>query len=340
VAPLKRVLLGDDPVLREAAVEALDQLDWAPERNPAGAVYWMAKGRWDQAAEIGAPAFEPVLAATWDKQKDVRQSAVQALGQIGDARALDTLVLFMDDDVAAVRQAAARSLGQIGGPAALKALLSAANHSTARVRVAATCGLGEIGGDPALGEAAVRRLIALLSERTGSVRQAATAALGEIGGDPALRETAIEALARLLEDAEGRLRSTVVQSLDKLGWAPEPSLAGARYWLHKGDWKKCAEMGAQGVRLYLDTLDADARSTRQVAARALVQIYRSGGLPEGSRQRILEHRGRIVAKHRDESKYTSVAVNTGGGCMEDNYDVVCRLSGFHVDRTIGVEFPL
>lgn len=75
-------------------------------------------------AGIGAPAVEPLIAAfksaertdnTYaDEDKHLRSGIVQALGEIGDPRAVETLLLALDDNIPFVRIDASRALKIIG----------------------------------------------------------------------------------------------------------------------------------------------------------------------------------------------------------------------------------
>jgi HEAT repeat protein len=62
--------------------------------------------------DIGAPAVEPLIAAVGDEDVLVRWTAVEALGKIGDKRAVASLVSALDDR--AVRQAASEALDLLG----------------------------------------------------------------------------------------------------------------------------------------------------------------------------------------------------------------------------------
>jgi HEAT repeat protein/CheY-like chemotaxis protein len=59
-------------------------------------------------------AVEPLLGLLEDRDRDVRQAAVAALGRIGDERALEPLLGLLEDRDRDVRQAAAEALGRIG----------------------------------------------------------------------------------------------------------------------------------------------------------------------------------------------------------------------------------
>ncbi|MCP4283598.1 MAG: HEAT repeat domain-containing protein, partial [Gammaproteobacteria bacterium] len=71
--------------------------------------------------------------------------AASALGQIGDARAVDGLLIALTDDTSSVRSRAASALGQIGDARAVDGLLIALTDDTRDVRLSAASALGQIG---------------------------------------------------------------------------------------------------------------------------------------------------------------------------------------------------
>ncbi|MGA9804906.1 MAG: HEAT repeat domain-containing protein, partial [Terriglobales bacterium] len=81
-------------------------------QNESGVAYWVAKRKWDKCVEIGAPAVEPIMAELKDSDSDpwVRKEAAEALGKIGDARAVTPLIAALGDNRWGLRQAAANSL--------------------------------------------------------------------------------------------------------------------------------------------------------------------------------------------------------------------------------------
>ncbi|GEM_PF-4126905 len=102
VEALIDALTDREEFVRSAAAEALDALAWSPDRSEAGAAYWAAKGEWHECAQIGAPAVEPLIGALTlrDNNEHVRAAAAEALGTIGDARALAPLIAALKDEPA------------------------------------------------------------------------------------------------------------------------------------------------------------------------------------------------------------------------------------------------
>lgn len=78
-------LKDPDYELSSMAAQALDSLNWKPDKLEAGAYYWVAKREWSTAVKYGALAVEPLINVLFDGGNDskAREAAAQALGQIG-----------------------------------------------------------------------------------------------------------------------------------------------------------------------------------------------------------------------------------------------------------------
>ena len=204
----------EDPVIREAAVDALrvasshrsvDALRQALATDEDSRV---REASAEALAKIGGEKAEQALldAALNDEEAVVREAAVRGLGtQKADWTAEELADLLGSDPAATVRVAAAEALGEFQDPVALRALLDAMSNDPDRdVRSAARRALAEweVGDlveilldddDPALRAAAaevfgsrqsfdaVPALTLALSDPDESVRNAALKALGSYG---------------------------------------------------------------------------------------------------------------------------------------------------------------
>ena len=92
--------------------------------------------------------------------KNERASAIEALGRIGDSRAVEPLIAALKDEDVNVRWPAARALGEIKDTRAIKPLIAALKDAEWIVREAAAEALIKIGAP------AVEPLIAALTEAT------------------------------------------------------------------------------------------------------------------------------------------------------------------------------
>ncbi len=215
--------------------------------------------------EIGdSRAVEPLAVALKDADSAVRQNVVWGLGEIGDTRAVESLITALGDAdegvcknarialtnmgspiveqlIAAlkggtdsVRMYAAWVLGDIGDGRAIEVLIAALHDKLESVRNNAAYGLGHIPNALAL-----EPLIASLHDEYSGVRQNAAWALGEIKD-----KRALDQLTALLKDKEIKVRQAAANSLDKFGWQPDRNELGALYWITKGEWGKCVELGS------------------------------------------------------------------------------------------------
>jgi len=193
-------------------------------------------------AQIGGPAVPALIAACREGERDVRISAIAALGQMGGAQALEALLLSLREDRdGLVRAYAAMSLGQIGGVPALEALVTALREDRDRmVRTYAAMSLGRTGEPQAVealmatlkdkdeDEAVCRMAIGALgwiwdlpplirlSDRDATVRQEAAAALGRLGD-----KRAIEPLLAILRDRDEGVRRGAISSLGQIWDLPQ-----------------------------------------------------------------------------------------------------------------------
>ena len=136
-----------------------------------------------------------------------RWRAADALGELGDSRAVQPLIEALEDGYVDVRWKAAKALGLIDGREPVLPLIRSLEDDSPWVRMGAAWALGKI-GDPR----AVEPLIRLLDDTKPRVRRMAAWALGRIG-NPRAREP----LLRLLGDADRDVRVAGRQALDEIG---------------------------------------------------------------------------------------------------------------------------
>jgi HEAT repeat protein len=97
VAPLVEALNDPDAGLRQVCAQALDKLHYQPEKVEDNITYLIALQAWDKVAKMGAPAFEPLSACLSDQNMDIKQGAIEALGNLGDKRAVSPLSEALPD---------------------------------------------------------------------------------------------------------------------------------------------------------------------------------------------------------------------------------------------------
>jgi HEAT repeat protein len=145
------------------------------------------------------------------KDEGVRSRAAEALGQLGESRAVDALLTALrEEQDERVRRDAVRALGQLGETRAVDALLTALREEQDEwVRGSAAEALGQ-GREPR----AVDALLAVLrQDQAAGVRRSAAWALGQLG-----ERRAVDALlAALRQDQDEWVRASAAEALGELG---------------------------------------------------------------------------------------------------------------------------
>ncbi len=224
-----------DAILKigEAAIRPLTRLlEQSEERLVVESVVLLGRLKAESAVK---PLME--LLAT-GRVASARGDVAEALGLIGDERALSLLMPMLTDSDDSIRVQAATALSRIPRPQCLAALVQGLGDAHAEVRKRCAAALGEL-GDPRTGAA----LVPLLNDPSQEVRLAAAESLGRIGderavpwlvgllADPeegvvlkallALRKlkhpAAIPALLALLQSPQPRIRQKAVDALGVLG---------------------------------------------------------------------------------------------------------------------------
>jgi len=165
----------------EYAAKALGSLKWEPSDDSQRIAYWFARDDFDQFVKIGVSAVDMLLnfLQTGDFQKVKR--AAYWLGKIGESRAVNPLVILLNDSEEFVREAAVNALGQIGDARAVTPLIARLNDKEKFVRTASVKALVQIGNTRI-----AEPLIALLDDSSELVRKSAVIALGKIGNTSAI----------------------------------------------------------------------------------------------------------------------------------------------------------
>jgi HEAT repeat protein len=200
--------------------------------------YWVWSTT-DQIARLGAAAVGPLLERVEDRRERVREVVVEALGRLGDQRAVPPLLArLLDKREHSVAVTAAESLGQLGDPRAFKPLLEKLGDRRERVAAAAANALGLLkdsrGLDPlleklgdsrelvaaaaanALGllkdSRALDPLLACLRDKSAIVAEAAAKALGVLGDS-----RAVGPLIEKLADPSESVAAAVAEALGSVG---------------------------------------------------------------------------------------------------------------------------
>jgi HEAT repeat protein len=198
------------------------------------------------------------------KNRDDRNRAAEALGQIGGARAVEALIKALGDNDLGVRWDAADALGEIGDVRAVEPLIETLRDEDTHVRASAAVALGEIGD-----ARAVEPLIKALGDEDAEwyVRRNAAIALGEIGD-----ARAVEPLIKALGDDEWDVRRHVAKALKKLKWKPDTDGLRAAHLVAKMDWNGCVKVGEPAVEPLIKALGDKSQGVRLDAQKALGKI--------------------------------------------------------------------
>ncbi|MDO4717449.1 MAG: HEAT repeat domain-containing protein [Propionibacteriaceae bacterium] len=252
--------------LRCAVATLLETLGWQPGADALGAAYWLSRGEWQRAADIGEAAVPALIEALSLDQDEPRELATHALAALGE-KAVDPLLTMLAEPDADARQAAAEALLEMGS-AAICALITALNDCT---RVELGCLICELLGnirDPR----AVKPLLGCARSAEPELQRSAVAALGRIG-DPA----ALPTLSDSLNSLAWGVPQTAAQAMGAIGdpsaIAPLVSALNSRSsWTRRAAAEALGVLGgAESVAGLVAALADPSPDVRRAAAAALGQ---------------------------------------------------------------------
>ncbi|MDD4566264.1 MAG: HEAT repeat domain-containing protein [Methanoculleus chikugoensis] len=218
--------------------------------------------------EIGeADAVEALIQALGDAREDVRIAVISALGRIGDRRAVGPLIHLFRDRYHGVRVAAADAVAEFGR-GALRELEEALNDPLPVVRVTAAKAIGLVGATES-----IPVLIAHLGDAAPDVRWSVARALSTFGA------TAIDPLFLVLRTGNKEVRLAAIDAL----------------------WEIPDEGAADVLRYALDDEDEEvrARAAAALRKRQVIDVWRR---TLGSQVEEEEHTPKKTRKVRLEDK--------------------------------------
>jgi HEAT repeat protein len=151
------------------------------------------------------------LSALADPHWKTRWQAAQALGELGDSRAIEPLMAALEDDNQWVRIVAVEALGLLGAQEATEYLISSLEDDSMWVRRASVVALGQVGDARAVEPLMQRLLRAPDSEWPEEIHDVLAKALGDIG------EPAIKVLVQALEDSDAWVSAAAARALGRIG---------------------------------------------------------------------------------------------------------------------------
>ncbi len=179
-----------------------------------------------------------LLRALHHHDSTIRRRAAEALGTLGDQRAVEPLIAALADRSGPVTVEAARALGRLGDRRATEPLLAALRKPEPQTH----------GG------------------WNGDRRVASAEALGSIG-DP----RSVDALVACL-DEDSAVRTRALAALDELDWQPEGPAAEVSYCVARQDHQRCMDLDGAAVQPLLGVLGRRAPRDRRFAAEVLAEI--------------------------------------------------------------------
>lgn len=258
---------GVPPYLRQARPDLVSQMEalllgvlrnsTAPGTRAAVA---------NAAEGLGGHGVDVLVAALDDRDGDVRKSAVQALGRVGDDRAVSALVTGLGDRASDVRAATQRALEDVG-EAAFAPLVGALSDQNPTARQMAVEVLGRTSDARAIGP-----LTGALEDAYPVVRLAAVEALGLIGSPAAL-----EPLLATLADPDVFVHHAAVRALRRASALTAKSAIAGLGDSEEGWWRAIGPaMGdiaySRGLGALLAKLDHPEQQVQRLAASALGRI--------------------------------------------------------------------
>jgi HEAT repeat protein len=209
-----------------------------------------------------------------ESASSIHRAAAHALGELRDPQAveplIETLEALVDNPDTTLRANAIRALGQIGDPQALEPLIRALAKKHPDLHNAAAHALGQL-GEPQ----AIEALFDALKKWQGDISEAAFGAIQQLSRkvtDQEERASYTERIVGYLTNPQPEIRQHAAAALDKLGWKPAQDTAGASYWMARGDWDRCASMGAPAAPALIAALGDENEERQQAAFGALVKM--------------------------------------------------------------------
>lgn len=196
------------------------------------------KKNWDKVRDYGDAAVVPLIKALKDNDKEIRIGAAEALGPLGDLRAVEPLSECLKDKDWNVRSQSAGSLGKLGEKTVADSLVGCLNDPSKEVRLEVVKALKNLAD-----EEAFNPLVKFLKDPDPLVRSETIKALLVTGGDLAVdpflehlkepgfnskvevikalgvirNKRAVESLAICLKDDNPSIRIWSMEALGRIG---------------------------------------------------------------------------------------------------------------------------
>ncbi len=152
-------------------------------------------------------AVEALIATIHDDDSDVRRYIVETLGKIGNERAIKALITVLHDDDSDVRRYVVEALGEIGNEQTIQALITSLTNSDYSIHLDTIIVLMKIGN-----EKAIKSFIAFFRDCNYITRLDAVMRLGKI-----CNKNVVDPLIVALKDSDRRIRVHAINALERIG---------------------------------------------------------------------------------------------------------------------------
>lgn len=114
IEPLVLALRDHDKYVRYGAVLSLAKIGWKPSNDLEKAFYFIGMQEWKAVKVIGKAAIPALTHILYDRDYNVREKAIEILGEIGDPGAIPALIRSLGDENSEVRWKAVLSSPRCG----------------------------------------------------------------------------------------------------------------------------------------------------------------------------------------------------------------------------------
>lgn len=114
IPSLVEALKDHDRFVRYWAAVALDKFHWQPGNDGLHAYLHLGKQEWKEMVAIGVAAIEPLSVVLTDRDSEIREKAVWALGSIGSEKAIPVVYRSLSDVSDYVRWNAVKAAPRVG----------------------------------------------------------------------------------------------------------------------------------------------------------------------------------------------------------------------------------
>ncbi len=145
---LKGIVYRADGEEQRTAARCLQRLEWIPENPDEKAMFFFLCDDWKELVRLKERALPFLFSLVKKDDPTIRRSAIQALGEIGDSRAVPVILPYVDDCDQEVRIATVSALIHFDTPETERCLVSALNHMDSQIRIDAAHALKRKGWVP------------------------------------------------------------------------------------------------------------------------------------------------------------------------------------------------